>query len=278
MTYNSLLTQLDNQRTQPWVDYQFNMGGLTDIDSVIKTLRESDSIENKVFCPHKILRGLLNHKEEYARESNFCNKKGNNLIKLINEAMDFCMEVYSGKNYEQNLDKLKIEIDNYFQYFKRKAILEIDDHVSWTSTHPDLNKSTAKLLSQFPSILMIPMAHGSLRAATDIFLRYKDMKPESDSVIYPVRFSTRKLCDCKPKLWHVECEYLIEKSSEREVILFDEDIFEGGTMVKAIGFFEQIFGKRVTAMANTSRHTKAGIISRDDLKILSYRGEWGVKL
>ena len=40
MTYNSLLTQLDNQRTQPWVDYQFNMGGLTDIDSVIKTLRK----------------------------------------------------------------------------------------------------------------------------------------------------------------------------------------------------------------------------------------------
>jgi len=283
MTYNSLLTRLDNQRTQPWIDYQFEMGGLTDIESVAQVLRESKNIETKVFYPHKIVRGLINSKTEDGFYLDF--RKGEKYLELITDAMNFCKRVYSEEDYGQALedliDKIKkydVEINPRDCPLTKRKMLEIDDHVSWTATHPDLNDLTANLLSQFSNILMIPMAHGSLRAATDIFLRYQDMKPENDSVIYPVRFSAHKCQDKRPQFSRAENDYLKRNADGKEIIIFDEDIKDGNTLVTAVGVFEELFGREVTAVANTSRHTNAGIISRDDLKFLNYRGKLGVKI
>ncbi|MBS3094868.1 hypothetical protein J4474_04335 [Candidatus Pacearchaeota archaeon] len=273
MTYSS---PMNSMSAYGWQESQNEMICSTNLGEIIQSLKESVRLQNRVFYPQRILRGLINFKIE--DEDELDKGKQKKYLELILDSMDLCKEVYATKFYDKKLEDFDNKLKLYCQDINigeipltRRKIIEESDYFTWEATHPLKNQITAEAISQFSRMLMIPIAHGSLRAATDIFLRYKDMKPESDSVIYPVRFSTDKFKDRTLRLNEIEEEYLEKEAKRRRVVIFDEDVDSGETLTKAVRFFENLLEKQVDIAANLYRkkgesNSYSGIIPRKILR------------
>jgi len=270
MVYNS---PMDDLQKMGWKSFSMFMSCSANVPELMYKLRKSKTETNRVFCPQRIVRSLIDFK---ISQKNRLYKK-REYLELIVEGIDLCKKVYSTDQYESELNSLEGHINKYPQWaeINNNRTKEVEDKWTWEATNPSKNAQTAYELSRFKKMMMISIAHGSLRAATDIFLRYQDMKPENDSVIYPVRFSTDKFADKKPRINSVEAEYIKQESESRKVVIFDEDVSSGETLVKAVKLFEQFLGKKVYAVSNQwfYHHWNSGIIPRKLLK-----GEFGFSL
>jgi|GEM_PF-2556404 len=74
---------------------------------------------------------------------------------------------------------------------------------------------------------------------------YHQAATGTESVVYPVRFSTNKLKDREPRLSPEEVVYLQRLASEGfEPVIIDDDVANGNTMQNARKFFGEVFDHR----------------------------------
>jgi hypoxanthine-guanine phosphoribosyltransferase len=123
---------------------------------------------------------------------------------------------------------------------------------------PIHSRETAKILSNVyrgSEILMIAMANGAVGPGMDVLFRYQSLTGSTESVFYPVRFSVYKSGDEFPYITSEEQAMLEELGDRREILIFDEDINSGQTIVTARDFFkENIFpNNAVMAVTNCNR-------------------------
>lgn len=251
------------EKLMPLGSYRKSMEYNGNMREVIEIIKKRPNPVDQVFFPQRLVRGIIDYKIENPDADQI------SLRELVQESMNLCLKIYSEEDYQKSLEKLEEKLT---PEILTKEIHERIDDVTLKASLPALSSQTAQALSPMSSMLMIPIAHGSLMAATDIFLRYRESNSQNDSAIYPVRFSADKLKDQLPMLSEEEVRYLMEIGRGKEIVIFDEDVYTGRTMNETIKFFENLFRKQVIPTTNNSRHYDYhGLIPRKDLDALAKR-------
>lgn len=174
-------------------------------------------------------------------------------IRLIEDCVDLAVKVYSSR--DQSKDSLDdfIKKHNPESFVWNLRINQKKDSRSWKSYHPHLTLKSVdsmKQISEGKDLFVIGLANSGIPVALDALLRYSSDCRVSNSLMYPIRFSTTKKCDRKPQVSECERLHLLKLSEDRKVIIYDEDIEEGYTKSKAQQYFSDMFGFNVPFIAN----------------------------
>jgi hypothetical protein len=193
-----------------------------------------------ILDPPRVIRAIIDYKIKIAKHSP---KTRVEIEKLILDAVKLAQSVYlrSDSALSELLElEAKIKKKDYGIYLSQ----ECDDE-SAEAYSPNRSRASAKLLTTYPNlgnILFIALAHGAVPVGLDVYLRFLDATPSSNSVFYPIRFSTEKHKDKKPRLSISERKYLISVARGRNVVLFDEDS-SGTTLGRADRFFRRLLNE-----------------------------------
>lgn len=184
--------------------------------------------------PPRIIRAFVDYKIQHPSRAD--------VELLLRDAIRLGLDVY-----EENKDSVE-EIRELRRRVKKTGNGEVlrislkqpSDSVTWNVTHPSRSKGTARDLvtrTNGGDVLFVALAHGSVAAGMDAYLRYCDEVGSKDSGFYVARFSTQKLGDLTPKLSPIEIAYLQEQARGRQPVIFDEDRASGKTLDRAQQFF-----------------------------------------
>lgn len=205
------------------------------------------AIAHKVLAPPRLIRGVLDYKIEKANKQFLYDAMVQPFVSYTTEV---ALALYKDPSKEQALKLL----DDYRQTIPKFSLnhglfedsVSQVDNLSWKYNNPAYSENTARQLTnelQKSPMLLLPLAHGSVPAGFDMFLRYRDISKNEESLVYPVRFSKQKREDAEPQLTTAEKEYLHEMGKERHVVIFDEDStsYAGNTISRAYHFFKDLF-------------------------------------
>ncbi len=120
-------------------------------------------------------------------------------------------------------------------------ITEPSDTSTLLSSNPALTSASIDRLVQNSSshdILFVPFGHGAYLAGIDGFLRYCEATESSQSIFYPIRFSSAKMKEQNPQLASFQRDELCKQADGKTVVLFDTDVVTGDTLIGASHFFE----------------------------------------
>lgn len=164
---------------------------------------------------------------------------------VVRTAAAFLLRIYKGTAEPSELDALT---DNFRELgLLDRKVEQQEDSITHLSTNvPAIESVTKDLVNQLggQSILFICLAHGSVPAGAGVFLGYQHAMP-TDSMFYPVRFSTYKHQDMAPQLDQAELAMLAQAARQgRRVVVFDEDSHSGRTIEQAEAFFASCFSPR----------------------------------
>ncbi len=189
-----------------------------------------------IFQPTRILKTLMDSKEYLT--NNLDVRKYSILMK---ESLSLVSDIYDYNNYEEkSLEDKLIYLKKLLEEIKDNPIIQKADCVTWNASNPEFSQESANLLYQSINnspTLFIPLAHGGTSAGIDVFLRFKSLSQSENSIIYPIRYSRYKLNDINPKISDFEKGYFRELAKTHQVVLFDEDCEDGGTINTAKQYF-----------------------------------------
>ena len=154
--------------------------------------------------------------------------------------------------------------------FREKAgvfpVLQRPDQFAAQYTHTCYTRTTIEsleLLAKQSPVLFIALGHGGILPGMDVFTHYVD-NTQTDSVFYPVRYSTRKKMDTRPQL---DDYTAVQKYAHgREIVIFDEDLCSGATMGGAYSFFAQkVFSHHpIILLTNDALTNEKGLAKRQN--------------
>ena len=226
-----------------------NLDNIVSFKNVLEELigvykkKEVNFIRNKTVALNspRLLKGIL----EYNIKNNVHKPEI-----ILNKGIDLCLKLYCDKDDEENLESLlqfqNEVIENYDLY--NLIIREKFDFISWEATNSLKSISSAnflkkKLDEKNGPLLFIGLANGGIAPGLDVFLNYcSQSNCLEESIFYTTRFSTRKKKDKEPCLKDSEIEYLYDSSFDKSgIVIFDEDISSGRTILEAKKYFTDIF-------------------------------------
>ena len=190
----------------------------------------------------RVLRGLLEAKIEYSNSEDLsdCIETCTNLL------VDMYKNPSSTPTLVNNLESyLENNLpNNLFENILNYNFEQPSAPTTISFSNPKYTKKNSKLLSQMlnnQDILLLPLAFGGLLAGIDTFLQYtiNECKNNTNSKIYPVKYSIHKGYDNKPNLSELECNKLKNFSKGRKVVIFDEDSNSGRTLDLAKKYFSE---------------------------------------
>jgi len=244
MTYNSLITQLENGYRD--FDSQYHLlkynGELENllndfIQDLTITNPSRQELKTLVLAPPRIVRAVLDYKIRSFNPE--C------IEELTKDAINLALNAY--KEPRSALDLLgpfmkKIEYTGNQALFYLPLTQEPDD-ITWKSTRSKFSQASAEKLHNCYNIyengcLFIALSHGGLMPGMDTFLRYQDLT-DNNSQFYTVRFSRTKIGEDYPSITEKEKQYLIEQGKDRRIVIFDEDACTGKTIKYAKDFFNE---------------------------------------
>lgn len=282
MVDNSLIDNL-SKRINIWESlsrFQYYDGTLEKVldeteKSLNKNKKSTQDIAKLVFHPPRIIRAFIDYKIENSSREWSLNKTNESVyMSYIQDSINLALEIYSGKSTKDKvfelMEKLNNSSDKDLLY---KQLFQGVDEVSLDAIHPYYSiKSLDILLNKFKGkdLLFISLAHGGISPGLDIFLRYQNETKNKNSVFYGVRFSNKKSQDSIPELIPQEINYLKNMSKNRNVVVFDEDVNTGRTMMLANNDFRNyIIKKEFYLLTN-----KGGIINNDSFVTSSNFAEY----
>ncbi len=170
-----------------------------------------------------------------------------NAIKIAKNAMIQEHTEEDKKEYEKILEKLKKH--------KRKKIDYPYDQITLLSSNPLLTERTAKkIIKEYEdNITIIALANGAILPGLDLYhktLRIKTAQTEQNN-LYFIRYSTQKMQDKKPKIDDEEKDYITTLGKKTQIILFDEDVSTGITLISAKNYFKRHLGVKVRLATNS---------------------------
>ncbi len=215
---------------------------------------DHDSRQKILLAAPRIIRGVLDYKID--------NRIDHELVEIINSATNTVVDIYSDP------EKIQSAISNFKDFLvgttHYNGILDTEihqkiDRVTWESSSFKESEKSANYLEKNlknTDTLFLLIAHGGIMAGLDVFLRYKSLSGSEKSVVYPVRLSTRKKQDLNPQLDLVEASYLKKVARGKEIIIFDEDCYYGGTMNKFKSFMkEHVFPRKIFTLKTNYKLT-----------------------
>lgn len=238
----------------------------------------SDSLEKKIFSnnnldtidinnlilnPTRLIRGLINYKFSF-RESQ---EKNTILDDLILDAINLTKQIYlqnpnsyySLKKIEEISKRVSFKDFNLMDF----KIIQKKDKTSWNSYNSrftlisllNIKKRVEKLHRINQDIFLIPLAHGSVPVAFDLYLRYIEKSNSTNSIIYPIRFSRLKYKDTTPVLSSFDLDFISSNLENKFPVIFEEDLASGKTLEIAYNYFTKKFS-----------NTNFSVIYNNDIK------------
>lgn len=234
--YDSLFNQVDFKNgTRQYQDFEGSFDEL--LEESFNALESEDLVLIIARIP-QLLRPVLELKQDFPN-SNEAYECYVIVIKII-------LSAYQGMFEKSKL--LMQELFNNFSVLQNSAetlVKEKPDLASWVACDPDYSiRSTQKMMDELhtKNIVFVPLANGAIRAGADVFLRYTHLAKESESVMFPVRFSRLKQGDDAPQTTDYDIMFiqnLIDKGYS--IVIFEEDSDTGITQNQAVNFFKEKF-------------------------------------
>ncbi len=158
-----------------------------------------------------------------------------------------------GLDVYRNVQGLEQKVKSFASYLRaehpdltKKMVKQQLNVTTWAAMMSMYSSRTAAAILKDTTkedILLIALGHGGTAAGMDVFLRYCDIAGSRDSKFYVVRFSRVKHYDEEPKISEREKYLLRRLSRKRQIVLFDEDISSGTTLIRAKEYFTtHVFG------------------------------------
>lgn len=268
MTYNSLIDKL-SKRVPIWeslIKSQYYNGNLESVLSETENLLDKSKLSTQdlaklIFHAPRIIRACIDYKVDNSAKEEIINKTNKNVyMSYIQDSINLSLDIYSGKKIKNQILDFREKIRNQGNTdLLYKKLFQGVDSVTLDATHPDDSiKSLELLTNQFKgsNLLFVSLAHGSIIPGIDIFLRYKNKTKNTNSIFYTVRFSNKKMDDQIPQLIPQEIKYLRNMSKNMNIVVFDEDVNTGKTLMIANNYFkENIFKKEFYLLTNKGRIT-----------------------
>lgn len=250
--YNSLLTKdLNYQLAPPAMHYQGAMFWVFyELENELNSTEASNRLL-RLFHPPRILRGLIDHR--IASYPGYSSKTISRLIQ-IQHAVALAEAVY--KSEPDAIERLEELGEIVAKDDTRPLFWEVSqsrDFKTWEAMNPLKSQESARLLNEHMGdrdLLFIALAHGGVAGGLDTFLRYRAINGNNTATFYPLRFSRGKKQDTSLNITNAEWEYLSDIAQEREVVIFDEDVWSGTTINKAHEELSYILDKPVTTLVN----------------------------
>ena len=203
-----------------------------------KTLEETVSMlesfedlswQEKLLVPPRIARSTL----DFSIDTNV---DGVEKFRRASSALDICVLAYKGDIYQLNvaLDSFKDE----FEDMMSAPVVQKKDLCSWLSyINPNNGPEAAStVLSRYSStpVTILGISHGGLPPSVDIYNRLVSAKEyDENPTIYTFRLSANKQGDKDPQLTDYENDWIQYQSRSTDIVLVDEDVDTGGTLLKA---------------------------------------------
>jgi hypothetical protein len=186
-----------------------------------------------ILHPARIVRGLLDLRHEDALE----------------QAFEIGIAMSGG---EIPLEKLK----SLREIVPDGPVTEILDLTSWKYGRPKLSYASAKAIFDDPrregeDVLLVSIAHGSTRAAFDVCGKYRDLARRTDAMVLDaIRFSRHKMQEERPYISPTTASRILEKAKDRCVVVFDEDMYEGYTVLNMTAALKDLLQKDIFVQVN----------------------------
>jgi hypothetical protein len=238
-------TPLDALYTLPTFEHGLKYDGT--LDSILNELDQErdcsdnlpDNLRTRAFHPSRIICVVTDYKIEHPSEE---------ADSLLRSAISVALELYSDLDTEVVSgfrDELKT---SGIEDLLTKTIVQPSDRITSLANSPNRSSATVNKIatkSDSKDILLIALGHGGVAAGMDVFLKYCDETDSEGSTFYTARLSTQKLYDKKPQLSPNEVEYLKGLAQGREIVIFDEDVSSGRSLMIAHEFFSsEVFPER----------------------------------
>lgn len=194
-------------------------------------LRTDDDVLDLALHPPRIIRAVLDYKISNEDEG---------LLDLVTESSDVALSVYRGDiDSAEQLERFKKRVKRMDDRLLYSELKQPSDLASWSASKPFRSHATAlRINSQIGGdVLFIALGHGGVAPGMDVFLRYCKMSGSDGSVFYPVRFSYHKLGDQVPRVDEGELRHIVRSALGKTVVLFDEDICTGESLLNASKYF-----------------------------------------
>lgn len=232
------------------MEYRGSLGGvLEDLEAELSSNIIDPAL--RVMHPPRIIRAILNARADRVLSGYD--------LPLIEHAVAVMGATYTQSPHAwEKLDSFKRHlIQSGNKGLMKRDLMQKRDSLTWEAMDPIHSEGSVKLLQRMYrgcDILFIALANGGIASGMDVFLRYQAVTG-SDSHFYPVRYSVTKSRDEFPQTTHEERDYLGGLGESREIVVFDEDVSTGQTIVGARDHFKEFVfpDKEVTTMANCNR-------------------------
>ncbi|HLD01391.1 MAG TPA: hypothetical protein VJC10_00800 [Patescibacteria group bacterium] len=196
--------------------------------------------------PPRIIRAAIDYKVAHPESEN--------ALRLVRDATDLSLAFYRSETGARLcVSAFRELVQTVDEDLLTAPLIQKADSQTWDSSHPRHSSDTAVNLvsaTKGTSIAFIALAHGGVMAGMDVFLRYC-AKVKTESVFYPIRFSSFKQRDVVPQISSIEIAYLKNILGNKQLVLFDEDVSSGKTMGVAAHWFKTRLNTSVLTVANS---------------------------
>lgn len=199
-------------------------GTLKEVFDKLEPMVDNNSLKDGFWFPARVVRAMI--------DSDVNDVMGVERVQLVQEAAEFAMGMYAGTPDKTLLHRLMKETAKRGMH--KNGVAQRLDEITVIGSKPDLtDEAAARLLERTEGdpTLMLIVCHGGIVAGSQITLEYDRLcEGESDTLIYPARYSRDKLADNHPYMYKAELDHLSRIVGDRLVVICDEDAFTGKTI------------------------------------------------
>lgn len=193
---------------------------------------------------------------------------GEDRVDLIQEATAVALETYTNGVPLDHIDRLEQKIRSKGSL--NEQVEQLPDDLTTLSSQVEYSRRCAERIAQkVPDTptLFIPICHGGFSAGVQTALYVHQHMPESETLIYPVRYSTQKLLDTEPLLTSRERDLIREAAREHAIVVFDEDTCTGFSVGNFVEYLDNKLPRSTTII---------GVVNQDFRPIYEKReqGTW----
>lgn len=200
-------------------------GTLEDILHETEQLTEHSEPIDKAFTPTRLVRGIL----DYAIETGI---DGERKYELVSKSLDVCKDIYRERveAVEENVGDVMKEVKEFEDF----NVVQKHDMTSWHAYHHNNLEKTIEDIeygAQGRPVYLLGLSHGGLPPALNTYAEYT--KRGKGMNMYTFRLSASKKRDPEPRLTDYEKDVIQDKAKDNHVVLLDEDLATGKTLLEA---------------------------------------------
>jgi len=207
-----------------------------------ETLFAENALKCMILHPPRIIRSLVDYKTELDDKG----KETTSAEELLRIAIKIGLDIYSLERFSASMElkAMAKEITKEHKDLWISRVHQSHELDTCCAMHSSYTRKCAYKMAQQANkgnILFISIGHGGTASGMDTFLKYSEICKPSDSHFYVARYSKRHK-DGQPRLSETERNFLREKSSGKQIIIYDDVKSSGLTLEYAKKYFvENIF-------------------------------------